>query len=65
MSRYKPMSLDDEFKFGKQHKGEPLWQVMQNDLDYVAFLVEDASMDFEMDNEAFAEYERLKQERTR
>lgn len=56
MSKYPPMTPDDEFRFGK-HKGLPLWQVIEEDPSYITWLIEDADMAFELDNEAWELYQ--------
>ena len=55
MSKYPPVGLDDALRFGK-HKGKELWEVLEKDLSYVTWLIDEAGV--RLDNEAFAEYQR-------
>lgn len=51
------MGLDDQLRFGK-YKGRQLWLVLKTDLQYIKWLIEEASMNFELDNEAYERYEK-------
>jgi len=53
--KYKPMGLDDKFRFGK-YKGSELWLVIDTDTQYICWLIEDSDMDFYLDNEAYEYY---------
>lgn len=52
--RKKIFTLDTELNFG-QYKGKELWEVLRDDLNYVAWCLETVNW-FELDNEAFEEY---------
>lgn len=56
MPDYPPTGLDDELPFGK-HEGEPLWVVLGTDVTYVRWLIEEADMDFQLDDEAWQKYQ--------
>jgi len=56
MPDYPPTGLDDELPFGK-HEGTELWAVLETDLSYVQWLVEEADMDFHLDDEAWGKYQ--------
>lgn len=49
------MRLDDTFRFGK-YKDRYLWEVMDLDVDYITWAIE--NLDLQLDNEAFIEYEK-------
>lgn len=55
--RFPPMGLDDTFRFGQYgpKSGSPkqLWEVLDTDPEHVRYLIEDADMDFEIDDEAY------------
>ena len=59
MSDYPPLEPDDRMPFGK-HEGDPVWEVIQNDHEYITWLMEEASVDFQLDNEAFEIYQAIK-----
>lgn len=56
MPNYPPTGLDDELPFGK-HEGEKLWIVLETDPTYVQWLIEEADMDFHLDDEAWQKYQ--------
>lgn len=56
MPDYPPTGLDDELPFGK-HEGTPLWQVLETDPTYVRWLIEEADMEFHLDDEAWQKYQ--------
>ena len=58
MSEYPPTGLDDEFRFGK-YEGEPVWVVLEEDPRYVRWLIEEADLEFRLDDEAWAEYQEI------
>ena len=41
-----PLSLDYEFQSGR-YEGEPLWQVIENDPEYVTFLCDELGLELE------------------
>lgn len=50
--RYRALGLDDEMPFG-QYKGDQIWLIIETDPSYVRWLIEEADIDFELDNEAY------------
>ena len=55
MSDYPPLTPDDRMPFGK-YEGEPVWQVIQNDHEYITWLIEEADVDFQLSNRAYEIY---------
>jgi len=56
MSDYSPTGLDDKIAFGK-YEGTELWVVLESDPSYVQWLIEDADLDFYLDDEAWQKYQ--------
>jgi len=56
MTDYPPTGLDDKLPFGK-HEGMKLWVILESDPTYVRWLIEDADMDFHLDDEAWEKYQ--------
>lgn len=46
MSKYPPMGLESIFKFGK-HKGQQVEDVLEDDPQYIAYLIEENISDFD------------------
>lgn len=58
MSRQRyPMSLDDQFQFGK-HEGAFLWAIIESNPGYVDWCLENIT-GFELDNDAYIYLDRL------
>ena len=57
MSDFPPLTPDDAMPFGK-YEGEPVWQVIQNDHEYITWLLENTDVEF--DNDAFEIYSAIK-----
>lgn len=55
MSDYPALTPDDQMPFG-QYEGEPIWQVIQTDHEYITWLIYDAGVDFELDGRAYEIY---------
>lgn len=55
MPDYPPIGLDDELPFG-MHQGTKLWVVLETDPTYVKWLIEEADMDVQLDDEAWQKY---------
>ena len=55
--KYRPLGLEDRMPFGK-HAGEKIRVLLYSDLAYIKWLIESGG-NFELDNTAFKEYERL------
>ena len=51
MSNYPPLTPDDAMPFGK-HKGKELWQVIETDVQYARWLIEEADVDVQLNDEA-------------
>lgn len=56
MSRYRPLGLEDRMPFGK-YKDMKLRVLMFENISYLQWLI-DSNKDFELDDQAYAEYER-------
>jgi hypothetical protein len=56
MPDYPPTGLDDTLAFGK-HEGTKLWVVLETDPTYVRWLIEDADLSFQLDDEAWEKYQ--------
>ena len=56
MPDYPPLTPDDAMPFGK-HKGEELWHVIETDVQYVEWLIEEADVDVQLDDEAWEMYQ--------
>jgi len=56
MSDYPPTGLDDEIPFGK-HEGANLWVILESDPTYVRWLIEEADINFQLDDEAWEKYQ--------
>ena len=56
MPDYPPTGLDDEIALGKYEDTE-LWVVLESDPSYVQWLIEDADVDFHLDDEAWQKYQ--------
>ena len=52
---FRPLGLDDKMPFGK-YKGDELWLVIETDTQYITWLIEEADMDFQLDNDAYEHY---------
>ena len=45
---YKPLRMDQNMPFGK-HKGEPISDLVENETDYIKYLIDKTDIKFESD----------------
>lgn len=57
--KYPPKTPDDVLRFG-QYKGDELWLVIETDPGYITWCIETIES-FELDNEAYALYQKALQ----
>ncbi|MCS4162745.1 hypothetical protein GGP94_003193 [Salinibacter ruber] len=56
MLDYSPTSLDEPLPFGK-HEGDQLWEILERDPQYIRWLIKEADIDFQLDDEAWQKYQ--------